>query len=211
MRSKVFITLSRLLRLLLLLAVTATGSVTAQPVPTHWQNAPTPPMGWNSWDCFGTTLTEAQGREQADAMARQLKPSGWNIFTVDIQWYEPESRGHDYKAGARLTMDEFSRLLPAPQKFPSATNGAGFKSLADYVHARGLKFGIHLMRGIPRQAVIANTAIKGTSARAADIALTNSMCSWNPDMFWRGSAQTGCAGILRLTLSALRFVGRGFC
>src|SRR5438874_4593569 len=119
--------------------------------------APTPPMGWNSWDCFGTTITEARARTQADAMAEKLKPFGWNIFTVDIQWYEPEAKGHDYKAGAPLAMDEFSRLVPAPKKFPSAANGAGFKSLADYVHGKGLKFGIHIMRGIPRQAVRDNT------------------------------------------------------
>jgi hypothetical protein len=140
-------------------------------------------MGWNSWDCFGTTLTEAQAKAQADAMAEILKPFGWNIFTVDIQWYEPDSRGHDYKPGAPLAMDEWSRLLPAPKKFPSATNGAGFKPLADYVHAKGLKFGIHIMRGIPRQAVKQNSAVLGTSVRAADIALTNHTCAWNPDMY----------------------------
>jgi alpha-galactosidase len=145
--------------------------------------AATPPMGWNSWDCFGTTLTEAQAKSQADAMAQQLKPYGWTFFTVDIQWYEGASQGHDYKAGAPLTMDEFSRLLPAPRKFPSATNEAGFKPLAEYVHALGLKFGIHIMRGIPRQAVRQNTPIKGTTSRAADIALTNHTCAWNPDMY----------------------------
>ncbi len=119
-------------------------------------------MGWNSWDIFATTITEAQSKAQADAMATQLLPHGWNVFTVDIQWYEPNATGFDYRAGAPLTMDEFGRLLPAPNRFPSAANGAGFKALADYVHSKGLKFGIHLMRGIPRQAVAQNTAIKGT-------------------------------------------------
>lgn len=155
----------------------------AEPDPKHWRYAQTPPMGWNSWDSFGTTLNEAQAKAQADAMATLLKPSGWKIFTVDIQWYEPHAQGHDYKAGAPLAMDEFSRLVPATTKFPSAANGAGFKPLADYVHAKGLKFGIHLMRGIPRQAVNANTPIKGTTARAADIADKSSICSWNPDMY----------------------------
>ena len=149
----------------------------------HWNFAPTPPMGWNSWDCFGTTLTEAQARAQADAMSARLKPFGWRSFTVDIQWYEPAARGHVYKESAPLAMDEFSRLLPAPQKFPSATNGAGFRPLADYVHSRGLQFGIHIMRGIPRQAVKRNTPILGATARAADIALTNHTCAWNPDMY----------------------------
>lgn len=151
--------------------------------PGHWRFAPTPPMGWNSWDCFGTTITEAQAKVQADAMADKLKPFGWSVFTVDIQWYEGGSKGHVYKEGAPLAMDEHSRLVPSPVKFPSATNGAGFKPLADYVHSKGLKFGIHIMRGIPRQAVKQNTPILGTVARAAEIALTNHTCPWNPDMY----------------------------
>lgn len=148
-------------------------------------------MGWNSWDCYGTTVTEAQAKDQAAAMARQLKPFGWNLFTVDIQWYEPESRGHAYKEGAPLAMDDCSRLLPAPRKFPSATNGAGFKPLADYVHGLGLKFGIHIMRGIARQAVKQNAPILGTTARAAEIALTNHTCAWNPDMYGVDMAKPG--------------------
>jgi hypothetical protein len=140
-------------------------------------------MGWNSWDCFGTTVTEAQTKANADFMAAKLKAHGWQYVVVDIQWYEPSAKGHDYVPGARLVMDEFSRLLPATEKFPSAANGAGFKPLADYVHSLGLKFGIHLMRGIPRQAVKQNTAVLGTDKRAADIADTSSVCSWNPDMY----------------------------
>jgi hypothetical protein len=149
----------------------------------HSTFAPAPPMGWNSWDCFGTTITEVQAKAQADAMAKLLKPAGWSVFTVDIQWYEPNARGHVYKEGAPLAMDASSRLVPAPNRFPSAANGKGFKPLADYVHAKGLKFGIHIMRGIPRQAVKANTPIKGTTAKAAEIALTHSVCAWNPDMY----------------------------
>jgi len=151
--------------------------------PAHWLNAPTPPLGWNSWDIFGTTINEQQAREQADAMAKYLLPAGYDVFTVDIQWYEPDSQGHGYKEGAPLAMDAYSRLIPAEKNFPSAANGAGFKPLADYVHAKGLRFGIHLMRGIPRQAVRRNTPILGTSACAADIANTDSVCSWNPDMY----------------------------
>ncbi len=145
--------------------------------------AATPPMGWNSWDCFGTTVTEAQIKAQADFMSAKLKAHGWEYIVVDIQWYEPSSKGHDYRPDARLSMDAFSRLTPAVEKFPSTANGQGFKPLADYVHSKGLKFGFHMMRGIPRQAVKQNTPIKGTSARAADIANTNSTCAWNPDMY----------------------------
>jgi alpha-galactosidase len=171
--------MSRLLTSLLL-SVTAMTSLNAADFHTF---APSPPLGWNSWDAFGTTLNETQAKAQADAMAQKLLPHGWNIFTVDIQWYEPSAKGHDYRKDAKLAMDEFGRLLPAVEKFPSAANGAGFKPLADYVHSKGLKFGIHLMRGIPRQAVAQNTPVLGTDLRAADIAVTTSTCKWNPDMF----------------------------
>lgn len=151
--------------------------------PAHWSMAPTPPMGWNSWDIFGTTVTEAQIREQADAMAEHLLPSGYDILTVDIQWYEPNAKGHYYTPGAELSMDEYSRLTPALNRFPSAAGGKGFKPLADYVHSKGLRFGIHIMRGIPRQAVLRNTSLLGTEAKASEIALVESICPWNPDMY----------------------------
>jgi alpha-galactosidase len=145
--------------------------------------APSPPMGWNSWDNFATTITEAQTKAQADFMARELKSHGWSYIVVDIQWYEPGAQSHDYRKDATLTMDDFGRLMPAPNRFPSSTEGAGFKPLADYVHALGLKFGIHLMRGIPRQAVEKNLPIKGTTYHAQDVANRQSICPWNPDMF----------------------------
>jgi hypothetical protein len=145
--------------------------------------AKSPPMGWNSWDCFGTTITDEIARAQADAQEKYLKDSGWQYLVVDIQWYEGGSQGHGYRRDAVLTMDEFGRLLPAPNKFPSSVEGKGFKPLADYVHSKGLKFGIHLMRGIPKQAVRQNTPVKGTNYRAQDIANTRSTCAWNPDMY----------------------------
>jgi hypothetical protein len=165
-------------------AVVVTGVFAAAPVSADFHDwAPTPPMGWNSWDCFGATVTEAQTKAQADVMAAQLKPHGWQYIVVDIQWYEPGAQGHSYRAGAPLSMDEFGRLTPAVNRFPSAANGAGFKPLADYVHALGLKFGVHLMRGIPRLAVERNLPVKGTDLRARDIADRNSVCPWNPDMY----------------------------
>ncbi len=140
-------------------------------------------MGWNSWDGFATTVTEAQTRAQAEVMNTKLAAHGWHLITVDIQWYEPKATGFDYRPGAQLEMDAFGRLVPATNKFPSAVAGAGFKPLADYVHSLGLQFGLHLMRGIPRQAVAAQTPILGTSYTAADIADTNSLCPWNSDMY----------------------------
>ncbi len=151
--------------------------------PKFWSWAKTPPMGWNSWDGFATTVTEAQTRAQTDVMATKLKAFGWQYIVVDIQWYEPEANGFNYRDGAKLEIDGFGRLQPAINKFPSAAGGKGFKALADYIHGRGLKFGIHLMRGIPRQAVLAKTPIKGTSFTAADIADRTSTCPWNGDMY----------------------------
>ena len=145
--------------------------------------APTPPMGWNSWDCFATTVTEAQTKAQADYMAKHLKAHGWQYIVVDIQWYEPGARSHAYREDATLTMDDHGRLLPAPNRFPSSTEGRGFKPLADYVHGLGLKFGVHLMRGIPRQAVEKNLPILGTPYHAQDIADRSNICPWNPDMY----------------------------
>lgn len=151
--------------------------------PGFWRWAPTPPMGWNSWDSFATTVTEAQTKAEADVMAAKMKRFGWEYITVDIQWYEPNATGFEYRAGAKLVLDKWGRLLPAINRFPSAANGVGFKALADYVHAKGLKFGIHLMRGIPRQAVAENTPIKGTPYHAADIADRKRVCPWNTDMY----------------------------
>ena len=161
--------------------ITLLQAQTAQKKYHTW--APTPPLGWNSWDIYGTTVTEQQIKDQADAMATHLLKSGYKYLTVDIQWYEPESKSHSYNPNAVLTMDEYGRLTPGLKKFPSAANGKGFKPLADYVHSKGLKFGIHIMRGIPRQAVQKNTPVFGTNVNAKDIALTNSRCSWNPDMY----------------------------
>ncbi len=145
--------------------------------------APTPPMGWNSWNSFATTITEAQAIENAEIMARQLKPFGYDIFTIDIQWYEGGAKGYDYNTKPVPTLDGYSRLLPAPNRFPSSAGGAGFKPIAAKVHALGLKFGVHLMRGIPRLAVERNLPIVGGKWKARDVANTESVCPWNPDMF----------------------------
>lgn len=174
----------RIAILFLLLMYIGSCSFGAQPAPpAFWKFAPTPPMGWNSWDCFGAAVTEQQTRANADYMAEHLKRHGWQYIVVDIQWYEPQAKGWNYRQGARLTMDGYGRLLPATNRFPSAENGNGFKSLAGYVHSLGLKFGLHMMRGIPRQAVAENTPILGTSLHAADIADKSSTCQWNSDMY----------------------------
>lgn len=141
------------------------------------------PMGWNSWDCYGAAVDEKTVRQNADFMAKNLKQYGWEYVVVDIQWAEPTADCHEYHPFTELTMDEYGRLLPAPNRFPSAAGGAGFKLLADYVHGLGLKFGIHIMRGIPRQAVHRNVPILGSDKTARQIAKTASICNWNTDMY----------------------------
>lgn len=167
--------------------------------------AQTPPMGWNSWNSFATTITEAQARETARIMADKLLPFGYDVFTVDIQWYEPNAASYTYNAKPVPAMDGNGRLLPAPNRFPSSRNGRGFAPLAAEVHALGLKFGVHLMRGIPRLAVERNLPVLGTQVRAADIADTSSTCSWNPDMYGvdmtRPGAQAYYDSVFRLFAS----------
>ncbi|MGN0522486.1 MAG: glycoside hydrolase family 27 protein [Eubacterium sp.] len=145
--------------------------------------AKTPPMGWNSWDCFGAGVNEKQLRENADYMAKNLKQFGWEYIVCDIQWYEPKSKDNDYNNFTELDMDEYGRLIPAVNRFPSANGSKGFREIADYCHSLGLKFGIHIMRGIPRQAVHADTPIKNSKYSARQIAHHFSVCSWNTDMY----------------------------
>lgn len=140
-------------------------------------------MGWNSWDCYGAAVTEDIVRKNAEFMAKNLKQYGWEYVVVDIQWSAPNAKSHEYDPFTELCMDEYSRLIPAENRFPSSAGGRGFAPLAEYVHSLGLKFGIHIMRGIPRQAVHRNTKIKGTDKTAREIAKTASICAWNTDMY----------------------------
>ena len=140
-------------------------------------------MGWNSWDCYGAAVTEDIVRQNAEFMAKNLKQYGWEYVVVDIQWSAPNAKSHEYDPFTELCMDEYSRLIPAENRFPSSAGGKGFAPLAEYVHSLGLKFGIHIMRGIPRQAVHRNTKIKGTDKTAREIAKTASICAWNTDMY----------------------------
>lgn len=140
-------------------------------------------MGWNSWDCFGPSVTEAEVLANAEFMARHLKQFGWEYVVVDIQWYEPTARGGGYNAGAQLVLDDHGLPQPALNRFPSAAGGSGFRPLADFVHGLGLKLGVHIMRGIPRQAVDAKLPIRGTDATADQVADRVNVCSWCTDNY----------------------------
>lgn len=154
--------------------------------------APTPPMGWNSWDCYGPTVVEGEVKANADYMAAHLKKFGWEYIVIDIRWYVDNDKAHGYnEKDPSFVMDEYGRSLPSPVRFPSAANGQGFKPIADYIHSRGLKFGIHIMRGIPKEAVRRNTPVLGSKVKAADIFNQDHLCKWLKDMYTVDSQKEG--------------------
>lgn len=149
--------------------------------------AKNPPMGWNSYDYYDTTVYEKDVRANAEYMTKHLKPFGYEYIVVDIQWSDPDAGKNrpqeQYISFNHICLDEYSRQLPTENRFPSAANKAGFKPLADYVHGLGLKFGIHIMRGVPRYAAHTHIKLKGTNATANQIASPYSISKWNGDMY----------------------------
>ena len=179
---------------------------------TFAQVAAAPPLGWNSYNCFGSAVHEDEVKANADYMAAHLKQFGWQYIVVDFLWSYDNPPGSNIgnpfqkrlEDGAYvpwLSMDKWGRLTPQPNKFPSAFGGNGFRSLGDYVHAKGLKFGIHLMRGIPRQAVWAKTPVLGADGITADmIADTNSVCPWMNQMYGLNMSKPGAQAYLNSLL-----------
>jgi alpha-galactosidase len=145
--------------------------------------AATPPMGWNSWDSFGTTVSEAEFRENAQFLADHLKQFGWNYAVVDMEWFVTNPKPEGNSKTSEYAFDDYGRYVPAPKRFPSSANGAGFKPLADWTHALGLKFGIHILQGIPKRAVEKNLAIDASKFHATDAANTADTCAWNYDNY----------------------------
>jgi alpha-galactosidase len=139
--------------------------------------APTPPMGWNSWDAYGFTIDESDFRASTSVLAG-LRQYGWQYVVIDEGWYMRDPFANTLESRKYL-WDENGILIPDPARFPSAANNAGFKPLADWVHSQGLKFGIHIVRGIPRQVVAENLPIAGSSFHASDAADTTSPCPWD--------------------------------
>ncbi len=153
--------------------------------------AATPPMGWNSWDGYGTTVKESDVKANAQWLAEHLKSSGWQYVVVDMEWFvtNPTPEGNSKKSD--YSLDDSGRYTPAVNRFPSAANGAGFKPLADYVHSLGLKFGIHILRGIPKLAVEKNLPIAGSSFHATDAADSSDTCPWNYDNYGLDGSKPG--------------------
>jgi len=141
--------------------------------------ASSPPMGWNSFDSYGVYLHEEAAMQNLEAMAEKLKASGYEYFVIDAGWFgEFELRpGTIYPAekhAKKMNFNEYGLLQPSKTYFPN-----GFQAIIDRCHELGLKFGLHLMRGIPREAVHRNLPIKGTNYTAAQIADTINICKWN--------------------------------
>ena len=156
-----------------LLVISATISASAQ----AQRAAPTPPMGWNSWDSYGITISEQEFLDNANWMAAHLRQFGWQYAVVDEGWYvaDPLAKPEN----AQFNLDSNGRYIPVESRYPSAANGAGFGGIAQKVHAKGLKFGIHLIRGIPKESVARKLPIAGTSFTAVDAADTDDTCPWN--------------------------------
>jgi hypothetical protein len=153
--------------------------------------APTPPMGWNSWDAYGLTINEDDFKANAKVLAGFVE-YGWQYAVIDEGWYmtDPYGKGLEDK---KYLWDGNGILIPAPNRFPSAADGAGFKPLADWVHEQGLKFGIHIVRGIPKQVVKENLPIAGTNFRATDAADTAATCPWDPGNYGVSDTPAGQA------------------
>lgn len=166
-----------------------------------------PPTGWNSFDAYDCRINESEFIATVDFMEKNLLKHGWEYAVVDYCWFNddpgnwnnPRRRfGHpdirmkeDGTPLDTLVMDEFGRVLPSVKRFPSAKGGAGFKGLADYVHSKGMKFGIHIMRGIPREAYYNNLPIKGTKYKAKDIGEPWDTCNWQNNFFGVDASKPG--------------------
>ncbi|MGA3160751.1 MAG: glycoside hydrolase family 27 protein [Terracidiphilus sp.] len=153
--------------------------------------APTPPMGWNSWDAYGLTINEADFRANVKVLAG-FKDLGWQYAVIDEGWYMENPNGRNL-AERKYLLDSNGILLPVASRFPTAANGSGFKPLADWVHKQGMKFGIHIVRGIPKQAVKDNLPIAGSRFHAADAADTTETCPWDDGNYGVADNQAGQA------------------
>ncbi len=153
--------------------------------------AKTPPMGWNSWDGYGTTINEEQFKANAKWFAERLQKFGWEYMTIDMEWFVSNPTAEGNSKTSVYALDSNGRYIPAENRFPSAAGGKGFKPIGDYLHSLGLKFGIHILRGIPKKAVEGNLPIAGSGFHANDAADTSETCPWNPDNYGIDAAKPG--------------------
>src|ERR1700678_3038976 len=169
-----------------LLAMALIAHTALAQTATPAKPAATPPMGWNSWDAYGLTITEDQFRANVKVEANTLKSFGWTYAVIDEGWFLKNPEDRPRPDLLKYQIDANGRYIPVPARFPSsiatgaAPETASFKALGDYVHSQGLKFGIHIVRGIPRVAVDANLPIADSAFHATDAADTSDACPWDP-------------------------------
>ena len=180
MNKRIFVGNLALLTIFLLQACSSTPKTAEPVVKEEIQLAQKPPMGWNSYNCFGGNVTEAEVKANADYMAENLRQYGWEYIVVDFLWYCDDQTSAEKFRNRRphQHIDAYGRLIPSVKLHPSSEGGKGLKPLGDYIHDKGLKFGLHIMRGIARQAIAGNTPVKGSTAKAAEIANLPDTCIW---------------------------------
>ena len=153
-------------------------------------------MGWNSWDAYGLTISEAQFQANAAVLRDKLLPYGWRYAVIDEGWYMRNPQDRPKPETLIYQIDGFGRYVPVPDRFPSAMplhpvttvqgqsvvdqNSRGFLDLANWVHTQDLLFGIHIVRGIPRESVRRNLPIANSHFHADDAADTHDGCPWDP-------------------------------
>ncbi|MBQ0984344.1 RICIN domain-containing protein [Streptomyces sp. F63] len=189
----------RLLGLCAAAALTVTAWVTA-PAPAAraapGSPAVTPPLGWNSWNSFGCGITEAQVRQAADAMVSSgMRDASYRYVVVDDCWFDPQR-------------DAAGHLRANPATFPS-----GMKALGDYIHDKGLKFGIYQAPNEKTCAQGVGTYPGSTGSKGHERQDAATFASWGVDYLkydWCSSGGTRDEQVARFTLmrDALRATGR---
>ncbi len=168
--------------LLIMMAVACSAMAQNGTEETFRRWAPTPPRGWNSWDCYYSSVTETELMQNARYMRDNLAQYGYEYVVCDIRWFcdHPSLGGGNYnqKGTQSYVLDEYGRYLPSTTRFPS-----GFKAIADSIHNMGLKFGIHIMRGVPKSVVGSSYKLKGSEDTPWTSVYdgTTSNCAWLQD------------------------------
>ncbi|MGW7518633.1 glycoside hydrolase family 27 protein [Streptomyces sp. NPDC054796] len=192
----------RLVRLLAVAAAVLTLSATApyQPVAAAvaapGSPALAPPLGWNSWNSFGCDVDEAAVRQAADAMVGSgMRDAGYEYVVVDDCWFDPQR-------------DAQGNLRAHPDKFPS-----GMKALGDYIHSRGLKFGIYQVPTERTCAQRVGTFPGSTGSMGHEAQDARTFASWGVDYLkydWCSPSGTREEQVARFSLmrDALRATGR---
>ncbi|PKA57803.1 Alpha-galactosidase [Apostasia shenzhenica] len=162
----------------------------------------TPPRGWNSYDSFSWIVDEEAFLDNANFVSSRLLDFGYEYVVIDFLWYRKNVKGSSLDSYGYDNLDDWGRLVPDPDRWPSSRNGTGFKQIAQKVHDMGLKFGIHVMRGISLEAVNGNKPILdvttglpyvegGRKWQAGDIGMRDMPCAWMQNGFMSVNTDLG--------------------